>query len=224
MFVPPYYSFTVSRPEYLVEIVIFFGVSIAVGEIARLFNRQKEALRIRLENIRVLEQMGRDLLGVPTIEQVMESAADNKNAEFIETIQLINVDILEQVSGIISGYLTKVIKTPNMVIFKDRDGKVKVWARSMDSVNITLNDHAIANWVYEKGQEAGLGTGTLITSEFVFLPMLTKNGTVGVIALKTDYSMLLPQEKYFLTAIADFAAIASEKCAKMMKNEAGLKE
>ena len=67
---------------------------------------------MRLENIRILEQMGRELLGVPTIEQVMESTAENRNPELMETIQLINIDIMEQVAGIISGYMSKVHKVP----------------------------------------------------------------------------------------------------------------
>ena len=74
----------------------------------------------------------------------------------------------------------------------------------------------IANWVYEKGDPAGRGTRTLVSSEFVFLPMTTRNGTVGVIALNADYAQVLPQDKYFITAIADFAAISAEKCAKLM--------
>ncbi|MGD0566715.1 MAG: hypothetical protein ABSA34_05200, partial [Candidatus Goldiibacteriota bacterium] len=207
---------TIGRPEYAVEVIIFFITSVVVGEITRLFRRQKEALRMRLENIRILEQMGRELLGVPTIEQVMESTAENKNPELVETIQLINIDIMEQVAGIISGYMSKVLKVPNMIIFKDRDKKIKVWARSDNTAVISKNDMGIANWVYEKGDIAGKGTMTLVSSEFVFLPMTTRNGTVGVIALKTDYALVLPQDKYFITAIADFAAISAEKCAKLM--------
>jgi two-component system sensor histidine kinase KdpD len=216
LFVPPYFSFTIGRSEYAVELIIFFITSVVVGEITRLFRRQKEALRMRLENIRILEQMGRELLGVPTIEQVMESTAENRNPELMETIQLINIDIMEQVAGIISGYMSKVLKAPNMIIFKDRDKKIKVWARSDNTAAISKNDMGIANWVYEKGDIAGRGTMTLVSSEFVFLPMTTRNGTVGVIALKTDYAQVLPQDKYFITAIADFAAISAEKCAKLM--------
>jgi two-component system sensor histidine kinase KdpD len=123
---------------------------------------------------------------------------------------------MEQVAGIISGYMLKVLKVPNMIIFKDRDKKIKVWARSDNTSTISKNDMGVANWVYEKGDIAGKGTMTLVSSEFVFLPMATRNGTVGVIALKTDYAQVLPQDKYFITAIADFAAISAEKCAKLM--------
>jgi len=219
LFVQPYYSFTIGKPEYAVEILIFLVVSTAVGEIARLFRRQREALRMRLENIRMLEQMGRELLSVPTIEQVLDTSLESKNQEIVETIQLINVDILESVAGIVSSYLSKVIKEPNMLIFKDRDGKIKVWARSTANTDLTQNDYAIANWVYEKGSAAGKGTRTLISSEFVFIPLSSKDITVGVIAIKTDYSTILPQDKYFITAIADFAAIAAEKCSRIMSKK-----
>src|ERR1035437_2199495 len=216
LFVKPYYSLTITNPEYAVELIIFLAVSFAMAELTRLFRRQKEALRIRLENIRTLEQMGRELLGVPSIESVMESTVENKNSEIIETIQLINVDILEQVAGIVSAYLSRVLKEPNMVIFKDRDNKLKVWAHSVESALMSQNDHAIANWVYEKGEPAGLGSRTLVASEYVFFPMTAKSGTTGVIAMKTDLSIMLPQDRYFITVIANFAAIAAEKCVKLM--------
>lgn len=216
LFVKPYFSLNIANPEHMVELTIFFVVSFAMAELTRLFRRQKEALRMRLENIRTLEQMGRELLGVPSIESVMESATDNQNSELKETIQLINVDILEQVAGIVSGYLSRVLKVPNMVIFKDRDNKLKVWAHSVESSAISQNDYAIGNWVYEKGEPAGLGTRTLVASEYVFFPMTAKSGTTGVIGLKTDFSAMLPQDKYFITAIANFAAISAEKCVKLM--------
>ncbi len=216
LFVPPIYSFTIAKPEYAVEFVIFLTTAAIVGEIARLFHRQQQALRLRLENIRVLEQMGRELLGVPTIEQVLDTSMESRNREMVETIQLINIDILEQIAGIISSYLAKAVKSLNMVIFKDMDGKIKIWARSEDALEIAQNDYAIASWVYEKGEPAGKGTRSLVASEFVFIPMNTKNSTVGVIALNTDYALMLPQDKYIITAITDFAAIAAEKCAKIM--------
>ena len=215
-FVHPYYSLTIARPENVIELAIFFVVSFAMAELTRLFRNQKEALRMRLENIGTLEQMGRELLGVPSIESVMDSAADNKNTAFVETIQLINVDILEQVAGIVSAYLSRVLKVANMVIFKDRDDKLKIWAHSGGAQSFSQNDRAIANWVYEKGEPAGFGTRTLVTSEYVFFPMTAKNTITGVIGLKADFSAMLPQDKYFITAIANFAAISAEKCVRLM--------
>jgi two-component system sensor histidine kinase KdpD len=216
-FVPPFHTLRVAAPEYVIELLIFFATAFIVGEITRLFRQQKEALRLRLENIRVLEQMGRELLAVPTIEQVLETSVDQKiNHGFVETIQMINVDILEQIAGIISNYLMKVFRTSNMVIFKDRDGKLKIWARSDVKTNFSEKDYAIANWVYNNGELAGRGTKTLIASDFVFIPMVTEVGTVGVVAMKADYAILLPQEKYFLSAIANFSAIAAERCTHII--------
>ena len=36
LFVPPYFSFTMGKPEYIVEVIIFFITSVVVGEITRL--------------------------------------------------------------------------------------------------------------------------------------------------------------------------------------------
>jgi two-component system sensor histidine kinase KdpD len=216
-FVPPFHTFRVANPEYFIELAIFIGTAYIVAEITRLFRQQKEAMRMRLENIRVLEQMGRELLNVPTIEQILETTAEHKiSQEFAETIQMINVDILKEITGIISNYLTTVFKIPHMVIFMDLDAKLKIWARSDAGLAFTENDYAIAHWVYNNGEPAGKGTQTLVASEYVFLPMRTEAGTVGVIGLKADYSLLMPQEKYFISAITSLSAIAAERCTHII--------
>lgn len=216
-FVPPFHTFRVANPEYIIELAIFIGTAYIVAEITRLFRQQKEAMRMRLENIRTLEQMGRELLNVPTIEQVLETTAEHKiSQEFAETIRMINVDILKEITGIISNYLTTVFKIPHLVIFMDLDAKLKIWARSDATLAFTENDYAIAHWVYNNGEPAGKGTQTLVASEYVFLPMLTEVGTVGVIGLKTDYGLLMPQEKYFISAITNLSAIAAERCTHII--------
>jgi two-component system sensor histidine kinase KdpD len=221
-FVLPLHTFRVASPVYIIELLIFFATAFIVGEITRLFRQQKEALRMRLENIRILEQMGRELLGVPAIEQVLETTGEKKiSQEFVETIHMINVDILAQIAEVISKNLAKVVKAPNMVIFMDRDGKLKIWARSDVKLIFSENDYAIANWVYNNGDPAGRGTKTLVASDFVFMPMTAEDRTVGVLALLTDYALLLPQEKYFISAMANFSAIAAERCTHIINKSQG---
>jgi two-component system sensor histidine kinase KdpD len=161
--------------------------------------------------------MGRELLNVPTIEQAMEASAEHKlSDEFAETIQMINVDILKEITSIISSYLTAVLKMPHLVIFMDRDQELKIWTRSDPALAFTENDYAIASWVYNNGEPAGKGTKTLVAAEYVFLPLRTEEGTVGVIGLKADFGLLMPQEKYILSAIANLSAIAAERCTHII--------
>jgi two-component system sensor histidine kinase KdpD len=218
-FVPPFYTLTITNPEYIVELIIFFATSVIVGEIMKLFRQQKEALRVRLENIGILEQMGRELLNIPVVEQILNNAGDNINQDFFESVHLIIVDILENIAGIVSNYLTKVFKVPNLILFRDRDGKLKIWARSGEITNFIVNDYAIADWVFNNGDMAGKGTKTLVASDFIFIPMKTKDDTVGVIALMADYAWMLPQDKYFISAIANLAAIAAEKNTRIIKRQ-----
>jgi hypothetical protein len=44
---------------------------------------------------------------------------------------------------------------------------------------------------------------------------------VGVIALSADYALLLPQEKYFVSAMANFSAIAAERCTHIINKSLG---
>lgn len=69
----------------------------------------------------------------------------------------------------------------------------------------------VAQWVYDKGQAAGLGTDTLPSTEALYLPMLAAEKIVGVLRLKprTDKRFTLEQRS-LLEGCATQVALALE--------------
>jgi two-component system sensor histidine kinase KdpD len=74
-------------------------------------------------------------------------------------------------------------------------------------------DVAAAKWVWEHGTEAGRGANTLPGAKWLFLPMKTGRGTIGVVGLDREKPgpLLTPDQRRLFDSLADQAALAIER-------------
>jgi two-component system sensor histidine kinase KdpD len=80
---------------------------------------------------------------------------------------------------------------------------------------------ATAIWAWSHGQPAGRGTATLPTSEWLFLPLKTGRGPVGVMGVQMpDTGAMSPDQARLLETLADQAAVAIERTSLVADIEA----
>lgn len=74
-------------------------------------------------------------------------------------------------------------------------------------------DLAAAKWAWEKDRPAGRGSDTLPGAKWLFIPMRTARGAVGVVGIESDKPgpLLTPEERRLLDALMDQAALAIER-------------
>jgi two-component system sensor histidine kinase KdpD len=74
-------------------------------------------------------------------------------------------------------------------------------------------DMAAARWCWEHRHPAGRGSDTLPGGKWLFLPLRTGSGTVGVIGIMRDLPvpLLTPDERRLLDALADQVAVSIER-------------
>jgi hypothetical protein len=72
---------------------------------------------------------------------------------------------------------------------------------------------AAAEWAWSHAEPAGRGSTTLPTSEWLFLPLKTRRGPVGVLGIQIEGSdrLLSPEDRRLLGTLADQAAVAIER-------------
>lgn len=69
----------------------------------------------------------------------------------------------------------------------------------------------VAQWVYEMGQKAGLGTDTLPFSNAIYIPLLASQGAIGVLRVQPKTRHLFtPEQIHLLEACANQIALALE--------------
>jgi two-component system sensor histidine kinase KdpD len=74
-------------------------------------------------------------------------------------------------------------------------------------------ERAVAQWVFDNGHRAGSGTDTLPEAGYLYLPMITPQGTVGVLAVRPPAPDLLlsPDYRQLLETVATQVGLAIER-------------
>jgi two-component system sensor histidine kinase KdpD len=206
-FIDPRYSFSMYRVDDVINIVIFFLISIVVGQLIKINRRQYAALAFRQERSGVIEEMSKELLSLPAVEQFL-SGVSTSSQDRDYTYQLIRVDLLDEIAQVMIRQLAKIFEPPVYVLFASSDGEVRVWARTRPDKSLTSEEMGAARWVFENGEAAGSGTQTLYGIKTYFEPIKTEKTTVGVVGIEMDVRTMLPEQRQLLGAVANIASLS----------------
>ncbi len=213
-FTEPRYSLTMHHAHDIINVVVFFLTSIIIGQLVKITKRQNLLLQLRIRRITLIEEMSKEFLMLPPVEQFVGGLIqDSKEWENILT--LFRTTVLDHISHIAIKYLSKIVDAPSFVFFSGRDGRLQVWARSKSDMNLTPNEMAVAEWVYTHGEPAGAGTQTLPSVKFFLMPMKTLEETIGVIGIEYDFKNLLLDQRRLLGVVSNLSALAAARWVKI---------
>jgi two-component system sensor histidine kinase KdpD len=213
-FTEPRYSFTMYHPHDIINVVVFLLTSIIIGQLVKITRSQNLLLQLRVRRITLIEEMSKEFLLLPPLEQFMGGLVQN-SAEWENTLTLFRTTVLDHISHIAIKYLSKVIDAPSFVLFSGKDGRLQVWARSKPDIEITPHEMAVVEWTYSHGEPAGAGTQTLPNVKFFFIPMKSLEETIGVIGIQYDFKNLLLDQRRLLGVIANLSALAAVRWVKI---------
>jgi two-component system sensor histidine kinase KdpD len=112
-------------------------------------------------------------------------------------------------------HLEDVFDSRAVVLLPDPQGRLAVAAGDPALLGAEAQELGVAQWAFDAGQSAGLGTATLPRSRCLHLPFKGSNRELGVIALapRDVGSLLAPDSYRLLQAFANHAALALERAA-----------
>ena len=211
-FTEPKYSFTMYHSHDVVNVVVFFFTSIVVAQLARKAKERNLALQIRLKRMSLIEEMSKEFLMMPPVEQLIGGFV-HEAKEWKNVLPLLRTTVLDDVSHIIVRYVSRVVDVPFFVLFKGQEGKLRVWAKSKPYVDLDAHEMTVAEWSYTHGEMAGAGTQTLSNVSTFFVPMKSLEEAVGVIGIRYEYKNLLLDQRRLLAAISSLSALAAARWA-----------
>jgi two-component system sensor histidine kinase KdpD len=214
LFVEPKYSFTMYHPHDIINVVVFFLTSIIIGQLVKITKRQNLVLQLRIKRITLIEEMSKEFLMLPPVEQFVGGLVQN-SSEWKNVLTLFRTTVLDHISHIAIKYLSKIIDAPSFVLFSGKDGRLQVWARSNPEIDLTTNEMAVAEWAYTHGEPAGAGTQTLTSINVFFIPMKSLEETIGVIGIQYDFKDLLFDQRRLLGVISNLSALAAARWVKI---------
>ena len=183
--VPPYFTFAVSDTEYLVTFAVMLVVALTITHLTAGMRYQARVAAYRERRAASLYEMSRELSGALTTEQILEIA-------------------VQHVQG--------VFEAPAVVLLPKDNGKL-AYPEGERPGELREADLSVAQWVYDREQPAGLGTGTLAGTSVHYLPLRAPVRTRGVLALKprNERLILVPEQQRLLETFGAQIALALER-------------
>jgi two-component system sensor histidine kinase KdpD len=183
-FVPPRFTFAISDLQYLVTFGVMLAVGLITGHLTAGLRFQAHVAARRESRTRALYEFARALSGVLLTEQIQEATRDAIGRTF---------------------------NARTVLLLPDADGRVR--AAGDGAETIAALDAGIAQWAFDRGASAGMGTDTLPGSPVFYMPLVAPMRTRGVLAIEAASTrwLLAPEERQQLDTFAALAAIALER-------------
>ena len=185
--IPPIYTFTIADPDNAVALFVFFVVAVIVSHLTAAIRSQIVIARARACTTAALYAFSRKLAGIGALDDLLWAAA-------------------YQVSSM--------LKLHTVMLLPDRERGGLTIASGYPPEDVLADaDMTAAQWCWEHNRAAGRGTGNLAAGKWLFLPLHTDSGPVGVIGVERDEpaSSLSADERRLLDALADQTAVAAER-------------
>ena len=182
-FIDPVYTFTVARPHELLALFIFLGAAVLTSALA---GRAREQAAPR--------SAGHGRRGGSTSSRAASPAFPDANA------------VAEGAAVELNGYLSR----PVAILLPQGDA-LELAASWPPEDELDTASASAARWAYEKDEAAGAGTDTLPSARWLFLPLRSSHGRIGVLGVAIDGAALDPEIRTLVETVAELTATALER-------------
>jgi len=187
LFLPPLYTFTIADPENVVALFFFALVAVIVSNLTAATRAQVVSARARAKTTGELYAFSRKVAAIGTLDDLLWAT-------------------VFQVSSM--------LKLNTVLLLPDEDAKgLNLASAYPPEDSLDEADMAAARWCWEHSQPTGRGSDTLPGGRWLFLPLRTGTGAVGVLGIDRNAPgpLLSPDERHLLDALADQVAVAVER-------------
>lgn len=185
-FVPPRFSFAVSDFQYLVTFGVMLGITLVIGSLVANVRAQTRVAGARERRTALLYGMSREL-------------AANRS--------------LDTLSRVAVRHVAETFASRAVVLVPDPSGRLHHPKGSALPESLHGADLSIAQWVYDHGKPAGLGTDTLPAAPVQYVPLEGSRGVLGVLGVLPTQRrrLMLPEQRHLLDTFAGQIALALER-------------
>ncbi len=186
LFTEPIYTFTVFRQEELFTIIFFLFVAIVVGNLAARLTRQVETMRSAARRTANLFDFSRRIAAAASLDDVLWAAVH---------------------------HVASTLPCRSLVLLPDEKGPLHIAAGYPPEDQLSLKDRGAAEWAWENGRPAGWKSDTLPSADWLFLPLTTRRGAVGLLGVSFEDRQrpMMAEQHRLLDALVDQVAVAVER-------------
>jgi two-component system sensor histidine kinase KdpD len=185
-FVPPQLTFAVGDVQYLLTFAIMLVVALIISDLTARVRLQANVAGHRERRTALLYAMTRELAATRGQEPMARVAV---------------------------RHVSEVFDSQVVVLLPDSNQEIHYPKTESASGSLHGADLAVAQWVQDHGEPAGLGTDTLPSGEALYLPLPGAQSALGVLAVlpANPRRVLLPEQFHLLETFAAQIALALER-------------
>jgi len=190
---PPYYTFTVADPEYLVTLAAMLVVALVISIQSARIRAHRALAREKETRAEALYRLTRTLSSETRVFEAARGAAA----------------------------LAAEIFGTNVEIFLPEDGKISFRRRTTDQLRIPVAEESTAQWVFRRGLKAGQGMSRLTDTTAFYLPLKGTRQTFGVMAVVPDPEgrVFIKEQQELLELFAQQTALTLERTLSQREAE-----
>ena len=195
-FVPPRFTFAVSNLEYLLTFAVMLAMALVIATLVANVRAQTRVAGARERRTSLLYAMSRELAATRSFANLARVAVKHVAETFASRATVLLPDA--------SGHLHEM-----------QDAALAGWLGGADL--------SVAQWVFDHGRPAGLGTDTLPAAIAQYLPLKGTQKTLGVLAVLPTQRrrLLLPEQRQLLETFAGQIALAIERARTGRRGRGG---
>ena len=184
-FLPPVYTLTITDPTNVAAFVLFTILAVVVSNLAALGWSQMVTAQERVRTVESLYAFSRKLAGAGTLDDVLWATA----------------------------YQIASMLKVRVVLLLPENATIAVKAGYPPEDTLDEADLAAAKWAWEKDRAAGRDSDALPGAKWLFIPMRTGRGQIGILGICRDAAgaLLRAEQRRLLDALSDQGALAIER-------------
>ncbi|MGH7898803.1 MAG: DUF4118 domain-containing protein, partial [Candidatus Binatia bacterium] len=184
-FVDPLYTFTVANPQDLVAMSVFLIVAILTSHLTARAKYQADAARKREERTAALYAFTREVAGASRVDELF---------------------------AIVTSHVARLFGADAVVLAREGD-RLSLRASTPEGIRLSERDLEGALWVDHHQQSAGPGTGHFSGGIWLYIPLITVRGLVGILGLRASAPAAgRPlDQRQLLETVARQAAVAIDR-------------
>ena len=185
-FVDPRYSLAVANFQYVVTLAVMLVVALIIANLGASVRAQTRVAGARERRTALLYGMTREAMAGRSLEDLARVA-------------------VKHVSEAFDGRA--------VVLVPDSTKRLNPPKGEAAPGSLMGSDLAIAQWVFDHGEPAGLGTDTLPGAPVQYVPLKAGHNILGVLAVapRQQRRLLLPEQRHFLETFAAQIALALQR-------------
>ena len=184
-FIPPRFAFAVSDTEYILTFAVMFVVAVVISALTVRIREQAQTAQLGEMRTATMHALSRELASTRGVDAILRIAVQ---------------------------HVAEVFDSDVIALLPSKLGPLEPRAWSGETRELDEKERSVAQWVFDLGQSAGLGTQTLPVVEALYAPLLGGEGPVGALRVqpRVRERLLVPDQMLLLESFAHQIALALE--------------